>query len=135
MNSKPLQALVSGLVATAVMSVFLLVGPKMNSGEMAGGVLGGHKEEIGWVLHFVMGVIFSFIYIYLVKDKLPFGHKVFKGLIFGAMVFAFTQIVLFSGGLIGVMPKIMEPGMDSLAIQNLLGHVIFGGMLGLVAKK
>jgi len=114
----------------------MLLGAQMNHGEMLSGMIGKDLNEgWGWLAHVIIGILFAFIFVYVLNTRLPFGNQIFKGLIYGAMIFAFTQIMLFLASLIGVLPLASDSGMASLAVKNLIGHLAYGGILGAIIKK
>jgi energy-coupling factor transporter transmembrane protein EcfT len=81
----------------------------------------------GWVIDVALGVLFALIYAGYFVNRLT-GSAVVRGLLFGCMVFVLSQLVfapmtgtgVFSGGDI------------ELLIGGLLGHLVFGGVLGYV---
>ncbi len=73
MKSKIAQSIIAGLVATAVMTGVGLMGPfmglpKMNPAEMLSGMM-GVPVIVGYLMHFMIGVIFAAAYVYLFNPK------------------------------------------------------------------
>ena len=75
MTSKIKQALIGGIIGTAVMTVTMMVChmigmPKMSPPEMLSTMM-GFSIGIGWLMHFMIGIVFAmayaFIFINLVK--------------------------------------------------------------------
>jgi len=124
--------LVGGLLATPAMTVLMyMLAPVfgINTGivAMLGEVLGGWK--MGMLVHILNGaVIFPAIFSLLFYRILP-GPPIVKGIGFGLVLWLTSQAV--------VMP-IMGAGFFSThigglgaVIASLLGHVVYGSVLGL----
>jgi uncharacterized membrane protein YagU involved in acid resistance len=101
--------------------------PKMDIAAMLGRILGGWTP--GMIMHFANGaVIFPLIYAYLLFSKLP-GAPAVKGITLGVALWVMAQVI--------VMPM-MGAGMFGLktgggvmsAFGSLIGHVIYGALLG-----
>ena len=70
----PVKILVAGLVATAAMTMLMLVAPligmpPMNIGAMLGGMLGA-SATVGWMMHFMIGVLFTAAYAFFFNKRL-----------------------------------------------------------------
>jgi hypothetical protein len=75
MKTKITQALIGGIAATLVMTMVMFIGPmmglpKMNPASMLSMMI-GVPVFMGWVLHFMIGIIFALVYMYLF---VPFLH-------------------------------------------------------------
>ena len=131
-------AIIAGLVGTAVMTLLMMIAPKMGMPKMdIMGMLGSMFTEnetsaraIGAVVHFMMGAIFGIIYALL--WGLGIGQiTVLWGIIFG-IVHAIIVIV--------VMPMMMRmhprppemAGGPMVSIGQLMGHAVFGIVVALV---
>jgi uncharacterized membrane protein YagU involved in acid resistance len=126
-----------GVIATAAMTMLMLLAPMMGMPEMPiGGMLAGFMGVsvwIGWVMHFVIGAALAAAYVILWKDRLP-GSAVVKGLLFSLIPFLMAQII--------VMPM-MGAGLFSanttaplmMVMGSLLGHLVYGAALGPVSKS
>ncbi len=93
MKSKIAQFLIAGMVATAVMTGFTFLAPtmglpKMNPAEMLSGMM-GVSVMVGYLMHFMIGVIFAAAYVYLFNPKVHINSKFLKGSLFGFAVFIF----------------------------------------------
>jgi uncharacterized membrane protein YagU involved in acid resistance len=93
MKSKIAQSIIAGLVATAVMTGFVFLAPmmglpKMNPAEMLSGMM-GVSLMIGYLMHFMIGIIFAAVYVYLFNPKVHISSKLLKGVLFGFAVFVF----------------------------------------------
>lgn len=141
MKTKIAQAVIGGLIGTAAMSLVMFVAPmmgmpKMNPPEMLSGVM-GVPSSIGWVMHFMIGIIFTFMYVFLLLPILKkVNGKVLKGIIFGIAAFVFAQIAMaVMGAMFGEIPA-PEGSMVLIAIGSVVGHLVFGVVAALfVADK
>ncbi|MBI4501663.1 MAG: hypothetical protein HY700_10930 [Gemmatimonadetes bacterium] len=125
------RAIAAGLVGTAVMTMLMLAAPMMGLppmkiGDMLGQFL-GIGAAAGWVMHFVIGVILATIYAWFVAARLP-GPVAVRGAVYGFAVFLVAQLVvtpMMGGGVFsgGNIPMIMG---------SLLGHLVYGGLVGAV---
>jgi len=141
MNFK--KALLAGFVATMAMTMLMYVAPmmgmpKMDIAAMLGGMLGGGMPEpiggawlMGMLMHFVNGtVIFPLIFGFLLYSRFP-GAPAVKGILWGLILWFLAQAM--------VMPIMGAGFFASNAPQpfmtvfgSLIGHVIYGTILGLI---
>lgn len=136
MNTK--RAIAAGVIGTASMTALLLIEPsiglpKIAIGETLSSTMGALSSgaamapAVGWVLDVVVGIIFALIYAAYLDQRLP-GTPLKRGYLFGCLVFVLAQIVFapltgsgfFSGGDL------------VLLIGGLLGHLVYGGVVGYV---
>lgn len=130
MNTKIKQALIGGLVGTAVMTIVMMVAPMMGMPKMSPphmlSMMMGVPIVIGWMMHFMTGVIFAmgyaFIFIDIVKKV---NNNILKGVLFGLAAFVFAQIMMAVMGMMMPMPPMEGSKMLSM-IASIMGHVIFG---------
>lgn len=139
MNSKISKTLVSGLAATAVMSLVMYLAPmmglpEMNAAAMLAGMM-GMPLVAGWIMHFMIGVIFAGAYVYLFSPRVKITKSALKGAVFGLVVFVFAQVVMaIMGALMGGMPK-PQGSMMLMMIGSILGHVVYGMVVALLSKE
>ena len=134
MSDKLIQAFLAGITATTVMTAVGVAAPaislpKMNPAEMLSAML-GVSIVIGYIIHFMIGIIFASAYVYWFNGMVRIQSKVLKGIVFGVAVFVFAQIMLW---LIGMM--IPVPGMGEampVMLASLIGHLVYGIVIGLV---
>ena len=128
MNVNISRALVAGMVGTAVMTVVglylapMMGMPPMNPAEMLAGAMGG-STMLGWLSHFMIGVVLAAGYA-VVGSVLP-GPAIVRGALYGIGPFLLAQIA--------VMPMMGMPifsGSVTLAMGSLVGHLIYGGVVG-----
>jgi len=121
---------VSGIIGTAAMTMLMFLGPKMgmppmNVGAMLGSVMGGHVV-LGWVAHFMIGTVLALGYAAFFSGWLP-GPAAARGAVFSLLPWIMAQLV--------VMPM-MGMGLFSGSVLaaggSLMGHLLYGAVLGLV---
>lgn len=124
------RAAAAGIVATLVMTatglwVAPLMGvPAMNPAAMLAGAMGG-SSLLGWVAHLMIGTILAVGYAVL-APWIP-GPPPLRGAVYSIAPFLAAQIV--------VMPMMGMPvfsGSTVLAMGSLVGHLVYGAILGLV---
>ncbi len=135
MKSKIAQSIIAGLVATAVMTGFMFLAPmmglpKMNPVEMLSGMM-GVSLMIGYFMHFMIGIIFAAVYVYLFNPKVHISSKLLKGVLFGFAVFVFAQVMMFIIGKMMPMPM-PQDNMMLMMLGSLIGHLVFGIVLALI---
>lgn len=138
MTNKILKTVVAGIVATAIMSVVGFMAPimglpKMNPAELLAGML-GVTSIVGWMMHFIIGIIFAAAYVYLFNPKVRISNKLLKGALFGLIVFVFAQVMMFVMGNIVSMPM-MESDMMPMMLGSLIGHLVYGIVVALLVPN
>jgi uncharacterized membrane protein YagU involved in acid resistance len=122
------RAVVGGLVATAVMTVLMVMAPAMglppmNIGAMLGSVMGG-SLFLGWTGHFVIGTVLAIIYAAFFATRLP-GPRVLRGALYGLVPWIAARLVvmpMMGAGLFG--------GSFGAGFGSLMGHLVYGAVLG-----
>jgi hypothetical protein len=104
-----------------------MMGLSMDIAQMLGSMLGDNWWA-GMFMHFVNGtVIFPLIYAFLLHSILP-GSPAVKGITWGVVLWLLAQVV--------VMPM-MGAGFFSgsllAALGSLMGHLVYGALLGWIA--
>jgi len=122
------------------MSLFMMLAPmmgmpKMDPAQMLSSMM-GFPVLIGWVMHFMIGIIFAMAYVFFfntLANKIT--NKILKGSIFGIAVFIFAQIMMgIMEAVLGGVPP-MEGNMVFMMIGSIAGHMIFGIVVALVVKE
>jgi uncharacterized membrane protein YagU involved in acid resistance len=139
-------AVIAGLVGTAVFSMALALGPKMGMPKMdivgmLGTMFGQANRPLGWMMHFMMGIVFALVYAFLWANGIlaPTGTG---GLAFGVVHWLIVGVIM---GLIPMLHlgirrgEVKAPGVwmtnggGMMAfVAGLLGHMIFGVVVALV---
>lgn len=117
----------AGTIVLTLMMMFvapLMTGQPMDIAAMLGTMVGGYT--MGMLAHIMMGVIvFPLLY-----ERLP-GTPLLRGLIWGIIlwVLAATMVMPMAGG--GFLMSNLGGAMALLA--SLMGHLVYGGLLGAIA--
>ncbi|GAB4426155.1 MAG: hypothetical protein Kow002_15470 [Anaerolineales bacterium] len=139
-------AVIAGLVGTTAISMVMAMGPKMGMPKMdivglLSTMFGKPNRMMGWMMHFMMGVIFALIYAFLWANGFGSSSWLF-GLIFGGAHWLIVGVIM------GMIPM-MHVGIKSGAVQppgmwmtnnggvkafvgGLMGHFVFGLFVALV---
>lgn len=129
------RSMLGGLVGTAMMTLMMyfvapMMGLNMDIAAMLGSMLGG-SWAAGMAMHFVNGtVIFPLIYAYVLYARLPGGPAV-KGAAWGVVLWLLAQAVvmpMMGGGFFS-----MAMGGMMAVMGSLMGHLLYGGLLGAIA--
>lgn len=136
MNTKITQSVIGGIVATLVMTMVMFAGPmmgmpKMNPAAMLSMTM-GFPLVVGWIMHFMIGIIFALMYAYLLLPLLKkVNGRILKGAIFGMAAFVFAQLAMMvMSAIFSSMPS-PEGNMSLILIGSIMGHVIFGIVVAL----
>jgi uncharacterized membrane protein YagU involved in acid resistance len=140
MSNKITQSLIGGIVATTAMTLFMMLAPmmgmpKMSAAEMLSMMM-GVPVLVGWLLHYMIGIIFAMIYAFLfIRLVKKVKSNVLRGLIFGFAAFVFAQIFMaLMGAIMGGMPP-MKDNMMLMIAGSIMGHLIFGIVVALIVKE
>lgn len=128
MTNRLMQAVVAGIVATAVMTVVGVMAPfmglpRMNPAEMLSGMM-GIPIALGWIMHFMIGIIFASAYVYWFNPTVKINSKFWKGIVFSLAVFVFAQIMMLVMGIIFPMPMMGDKML--MMLGSLTGHIVYG---------
>jgi len=129
------RSLLGGFVGTLALTLMMYgVAPMMGAGKMdIAGMLG--KMFGGWwigmLMHFFNGiVIFPLIYALILYRMLP-GSPVVKGMMWAAILWLISQLMVMP--MMGAGVFSMNEGGMMAAIGSLIGHLIYGSLLGGIA--
>ncbi len=140
MKNKFLRSIVAGIVATIAMTAMMMIAaqlgmPKMEPPKILATTM-GTSVVVGWIMHFMIGIIFALMYAYIIKDWLTkISSNLLKGVVFGIIAFVIAQI---SMGLMGLMlPSMPEPSgnMVLIIIGSLMGHILYGIVVAAIDNK
>ena len=124
----------AGLIGTFAMTLLMLAGPMMGIPKMDMGNMLGIMNPIiampywmGWVMHFIIGIVLTYLYAAFLINKLPSsGWK--RGALWGLIPFFVSQLV--------VMPMmgagVFTGGNVTMIMGSLLGHLVYGAVVGIV---
>lgn len=136
MHLRPGKAILGGIIATVAMTFMMyfvapmMLGRPMDVAAMLGSVLGG-SWAMGMLMHLANGsVVFPLIYAYVFYRILS-GDSWVKGTKFGLLLWFFSQALvtpLMGGGFFSA-----KAGGLMAVMASLIGHVVYGALLGWVA--
>jgi len=132
------RAAAAGLIGTGVMTALLLIEPSIGLptiaiGQILSTSLGLATAQlpfgaaVGWLIHFLVGMVLALVYAGLVRRRLP-GGPLLSGVIYGGLVFLVAQLCFMP--LVGA--GIFSGGQLDLLAGSLLGHLVYGGVVGWV---
>jgi len=128
------RVIAAGVLGTLVMTmvgvyVAPMMGiPPMNPADMLAGAMGG-LTILGWAAHLMIGIVLALIYAKVVLPHLP-APPVVRGALFSLAPWLMAQVV--------VMPMMgmgLFSGSMSMAGASLVGHLVYGAVLGGVAGE
>lgn len=121
------------LVMTAMMyAVAPMMGVRMDIAAMLGSMLGG-SWIAGLLTHVVNGtVVFPLVYGYVLFAWLP-GQPALKGALWGVALWLMAQTIVMPMMGAGLFSAAM--GGMSAVIGSLVGHLLYGGILGLIGGE
>ena len=139
MSDKIKQSLIGGIVGTVAMTLItwmapLMGFPKMSPPDMLAGML-GLPVFAGWIMHFMIGVIFALAYFFLLQKHLQkISNRYAKGAVFGIIVFVFAQLMmLVMGAVFASMPS-PAGSMALMMLGSVIGHIAYGVVVVLFSK-
>ncbi len=132
----------AGIIATAGMTIFLFVVSK--SGIMKADILKSigslftkskdSSSKVGLIIHAVVGIIFSFIYVLLMSlfEVKGFISSVGAGTLIGVVHAAVVSLVLIPSVAEGHPIKPIQKDGFTVAVSQGVAHIIYGFLIGLV---
>ncbi|MBI4428739.1 MAG: DUF2938 family protein [Ignavibacteriales bacterium] len=128
------KVLLAGVAGTVAMTMLTYAGPMMGMPEMdipkmLSGFM-GVPAIAGWLAHFMIGTMFAFVYVFVFVQRLP-GAPWLKGAIYGLLPWFLAQIMVNPVMGAGVF-ALNTPAPLLIVVGSLMGHVVYGGVLGLV---
>jgi hypothetical protein len=137
------RAIAAGFIGTLVMTLIMMLAPamgmpKMDIAAMLGSMFAGQPPAMGsgpWLIgfgmHLMIGVAVLSTGFALVNNYLPTSSPLARGLFFGVIVWLMAQLVVMPMMGAGVFSSHLPKGM-MMAAGSLMGHLIYGGIVGLV---
>lgn len=130
------RSIVGGFAGTIAMTAMMyVVGPMMglhmDVAQMLGSML-GNNWWAGMMMHVVNGtIIFPLVFVYVVYTSLP-GGPTMKGAVWGIGLWLVAQAVVMP--MMGAGFFSMAMGGPMAAMGSLIGHLLYGGLLGVIAS-
>jgi len=130
------KSLLAGLAATIVLSALMIakgmmgVMPELDIAKMLAGMMGSpDKPFIGWIVHFMIGIVGYGAAITLLDERLPGNSQVWHGVMIATLGWLVMMLMLMpmaGAGLFAMKMGLMAP------MMTLVLHLIFGAVLGWV---
>lgn len=87
----------------------------------------GFPLVMGWVMHFMIGIIFALIYNYVISGMVASIASVWaKGAFFGVIAFMLAAISMFIMMKIFPNMQLPEGSMLMIVMGAMMGHILFG---------
>ena len=131
------KGIVAGLVATMVLSMIMVAKgmmglmPELNVIAMLSSMM-KVAMPLGWVIHFMIGMLVWGIGFSAVSGILPGGSDITRGISFGMVAWLMMMLMVMpmaGAGLFGLNMGMMAP------VMTLMLHAIYGAVLGFVFSK
>jgi uncharacterized membrane protein YagU involved in acid resistance len=126
------RALVAGIAGTAVMTLIMMLAPKMgmppmNVPAMLASFM-GLPIILGWIMHFMVGTVLAVQYAAFAANRFP-GAPWLRGLLFGLAPWLMAQVALnpMMGAGFFAANTAAPVGM---VMGSLLGHMVYGAVVG-----
>ena len=136
MKPNLMKAIPGGLAGTIMMTLMMrfvapiMLGHPMDIAGMLGNMMGG-SWAIGMAAHLVNGVvIFPLIYTFVVYRYLP-GPPLLRGVLWGAVLWLLAETMVMPMAGAGFFSS--EIGGAKAAFAALMGHLVYGALLGYIA--
>lgn len=135
-----LKITIAGLIATAVMSVLMLLMlvanlPVLNFATLLAKLLGVHLA-IAWAVHFAIGIFYAFIYVVVINEYLPVVNNTLRGLIYSILIFTLSTFAMLLA--IGYVPELSGYFEQNVALSlmiNLPAYFAYGAILGFLLPR
>lgn len=86
-------------------------------------------------MHFAIGIAFAFIYVMFFNHTLPVIKDVYRGAVYGIIVFLFSQMILTLISLAGFLSWDQKENMALMVFGNCIACMIYGAVLGAFFKN
>lgn len=129
-------AVIAGIIATASMTIFTYMAPsmgfEMNIPKMLANTM-GVSIILGWILHFMIGEVLAINFAAVFLNATSKRSDIKSGAVFGLIPWLIAQIMIMP------MMSIMNGGSYTdgffsgsimISMASLVGHLIYGGVLG-----
>ena len=137
------RAIAAGFVGTLLMTMIMMMAPamgmpKMDIAAMLGSMFAGQPPAmgsgawlVGFAMHLMIGVVLLPIGFAVVNNYLPTSSPLARGLFFGVLVWLVAQLMVMPMMGAGLFSSHLPQGM-MMAGGSLMGHLVYGGIVGLV---
>jgi uncharacterized membrane protein YagU involved in acid resistance len=119
-----LAATAGTLVMSGVAAMAPMMGmPPMNPAAMMAEPMGG-SMALGWMAHLMVGNVLGFAFAWVVAARLP-GPLALRGALFSVAPWLLAQLMVMP-----MMGKGLFSGSMTMAAGSLMGHLVYGAVLG-----
>jgi uncharacterized membrane protein YagU involved in acid resistance len=140
MINKIRKGIVGGILGTTFMTFVIFGGPlvglpKVSPPQMLSSMFGFPILD-GWLMHFIIGIIFAMMYVFAIGRILKkIINAMLKGAIFGVFAFIFGQFMINILGALFTEAPPMTGSVLQIMMESLLGHITFGIVVALYANE
>lgn len=127
------RAAVAGIVGTAVMTILTVLAGMMGMEMDIPGMLSdfmGVPLAVGWLAHFMIGIVLALIYAVAAAGRLP-GAPWVQGALFGLAPFLLAQVAVMPMMGMGFFTA-NAPNAMMMVVGSLVGHLVYGAVVGAV---
>lgn len=129
MKAQFIKMMIAGVAGTAVMTLVATMAPMMGLPKMSPpamiATMTGLPLIAGWVMHFMIGIIFAASYGFSFFKKVDTASKrISMGLLFGILAFVVGQMGMMAMGMIFSAPPMGD--MLPMLMGSAIGHIVFG---------
>lgn len=139
MENQIKQSVFAGIAGTAVMTMVMFAAPfmgmpKMNPAAMLADMM-SLPISLGWIMHFMTGIIFAASYVYILRNRLQkIQSRFLRGAVFGFAVFVFAQIMMvIINALLPASPT-PQGAMILVLMGSIIGHLVYGIVVTFMVK-
>ena len=128
------KGLLASLAATVALSILMVfkammgLMPELDLQKMIAGMMGSpDTPAVGWVIHFMIGVVVYGVAMALLDEHLPGNSRTTHGVILafiGWLIMMVMMMPMAGAGMFGMKMGVMAP------MMTLVLHLIFGAVLG-----
>jgi hypothetical protein len=145
-NFNLIRAIAAGFIGTLLMTMIMMLAPamgmpKMDIAAMLGSMFAGQPPAMGsspWLIgfgmHLMIGIAVLSIAFGLISNHLPTSSSLAKGLFFGVILWLLAQLMVMPMMGAGLFSSHLPQG-TMLAAGSLMGHLIYGGVVGLIYHR
>ncbi|MBI4596680.1 MAG: DUF2938 family protein [Candidatus Tectomicrobia bacterium] len=126
-----------GIMATAVMTLVMLMAPLMGLPKMpVGSMLANFMHipvSMGWMMHFIIGTTLAAAYVFLFQTRVSV-HPAVNGMLFSLIPFLLAQIMvnpIMGAGFFALK----TPAPFLMVMGSLVGHLVYGAVLGFTTRE
>lgn len=136
MDSRFTNIIKGGLIATAIMTLVMLMAPLMGMPKMPiGKMLAGFMHlpvAVGWITHFMIGIVLAGGYVLFFQQAIRV-NSILKGALYSLIPFFMAQLIvmpMMGAGLFSAN----TPAPMMMVMGSLIGHLVYGVALGWTVK-